>query len=86
VIGGAADHGVQVLLIQALAPVNVVLGLGEARGGEGQVLLIHVAEGDDVFLGEAVEVGFAAAPGAEEGDVELVAGRVGAEELRAGKD
>jgi hypothetical protein len=50
------------------------------------VFLVHVAERHDVFLGEAVEMGFAAAPGAEEGDVELVAGRVGAEEPGAGKD
>ena len=86
VVGGAADHGVDVLLVEALAPIHVLLGPGKLRRGEGQVLLVHVAEGDDVLVGQAVEVGFAAAPGADEGDVELVAGCVGAEEAGAGED
>ena len=53
---------------------------GETFRAKGQVLLVHVAQGDDVLAGDAVEMGFAAAPGAEQGDVELVAGGVGSEE------
>ena len=54
-IGGAADHRLDVLLVEALPPVHVLLGAGELLRRKGQVLLVHVAEGDDVFFGEAVE-------------------------------
>ena len=85
-IGGAADHRLDVLLVEALPPVHVLLGAGELLRPKGQVLLVDVAQGDDVFLGEAVEVGFAPAPGADEGDIQLVAGGVGAEEPGARED
>ena len=53
---------------------------GKLLRPKSQVLLVHVAQGDNVFFGDAVEVGFAPAPRADEGDVQLVAGGVGAEE------
>ena len=85
-IGGAADHRVDVFLVDALPPVHILLGSGKLLRPKGQVLLVHVADGDDIFFGDAVEVGFAPAPGAEQGYVELVAGCVGSEESRPGKD
>jgi len=49
VIGSAADDGVEVFLVEALAPVHVGRGVGEFRGGKGEVLLVHVAKGDEPF-------------------------------------
>ena len=62
------------------------LALGNFLRAEGQVLLVHVAQGDDVLAGDAAEMGFAPAPGADQGDVQLVAGRVGPEESGARQD
>ena len=51
VLGGADGHRVDVLLVEHLAPVGVGLGLGMPLGGLGQVVVIHVAQGDDVLAG-----------------------------------
>ena len=71
-----------------MAPVHVLFGVGNVQllRPEGQVLLVHVAEGDDVFAAQGAEVGLATAPGADQGDVEFVAGGVGAEEFHPGQD
>ena len=69
VIGGAADHRLNVLLVKAFAPVNVLLSVGKLLRAECQVLLVHVAQGDDILAGDTAEMGFAPAPGADEGDV-----------------
>ena len=85
-IGGAADHGVDIFLIEALPPVHVGLGVGKPLGPESQVFFVDVAEGHDVLAGDGAKVGFTASPGADQGDVELVAWRVGSEQGRVGED
>jgi hypothetical protein len=58
-----------------LPPVGVGLGAGEASARRlGEVELVDVAEGDDVLLLDGLVVREAAAPDADEGDVEFVAG------------
>ena len=57
VVGRADDHRVEVLLVEQLAPVDVGLGLGELLGGLGQVVVVDVAQGDDVLAADAVHVG-----------------------------
>src|ERR1043166_1049623 len=86
VIGRAAHDRFDVLLLQTLTPVHVVLRVRELLGGKGQMLLVHVAEGDDVLAGDAGEMDFAATPGADQGDVQLVAGGICAEKPDPGKD
>src|SRR5207253_3747058 len=51
-----------------------------------QVLFVHVAEGNDVLAGDGVEVGFAASPGANQCDVQLIARSIRAEEARSRQD
>ena len=82
----AADHRLDVLLVEELPPVHVLLGPGELLRPKSQVLFVHVAQGDNVLAGEAAEMGFAAAPRADEGNVELVTGGIGAEEFGARQD
>ncbi len=76
VVGSADDHGVQVFLLQALPPVDVGLGLGEMLQCIGEPLLIHVAKSDYVLVGQRIVMGQAAAPDADQRDVEFVAGGV----------
>ena len=86
VIQRAADNGVNIFLLQTLAPVRVALGLGKFLGGGGQVLLIDIAEGDHVFVGNPLEMIFRAVPGGDEGDVKLIARGLGAKEFKARQD
>ena len=71
---------------KALAPVHVLLGLGKFLGAESQMLLIDIANGDDVFAGERVEMSFGPAPGADQGDVQLVARRIRPKKFDARQD
>src|SRR5205085_1536495 len=47
------------------------------------MVVVDVAEGDDVFAGDGAEMGFASAPRADERNVEFVAGGIGAENFCA---
>lgn len=49
VVGGAADDGVEAGVIEAVAPVFVGFGMGKLGFGEGEVLGVYIAEGDDVL-------------------------------------
>ena len=60
--------------------------LREALGAEREVFFVDVTEGHDVLAADGPEVRFAASPGADQGDVQFVAGRVGPEQPRAGQD
>ena len=71
VVSRANDHRVQVLLLEAFPPVDVGLGLGEPLEGIGKPLLVHITKGDHVLFGQRVIVGLAAAPDADQRDVEL---------------
>ena len=74
VIGSADDDGVDLLVQLVEHPAEVVegLGLGTALGGRSQVVLIHVAERDDVLVqpGHRLVVVRPAAPHADQGDVQ----------------
>ena len=76
VIGRADDHGLDVLLIEHLAPVPVGLGLGEDLQRLLGAVVVDVAQRHDVLVPEHVVVRGSAAPYADEGDVQLVAGGV----------
>ena len=76
----AADHRVDVLLLKAFPPVHILLGVGELPRPEVQVVLVDVAEGHHVLGGHPAEMGLTSAPGADEGNVEFVAGGVRSEE------
>ncbi len=80
VIGGANDNGVDVLLVKALPPVDILLGLGKAFGTEGEVLLVDIAQSDHVFGADGTEVSFASPPGSNQSDVEFIGGGVGPEQ------
>ena len=59
---GRADHdGVEALVIDRLAPIDIGLGLGELLGCGGQVTLVDVAQGDDVLAADRAHVGAAGA-------------------------
>ncbi|OHE82536.1 MAG: hypothetical protein A2107_10350 [Verrucomicrobia bacterium GWF2_62_7] len=74
VVGGAADDGVEaerLVIVEQFPPVNVGFGFRKPLRAEREVAFIDVAEGDDVFSGERVVVRRAAAPDADDGDVEF---------------
>ncbi len=86
VIGRAADHRLNVFLVQTLAPIYVLLGPRELLRAKSQVLLVHVTQRDDVLRGHASEMRLTPAPRADESDVQFVAGGVGSEELGPWQD
>ena len=69
VIGRAADDCINVFLVEAFAPINVVLGTGENLGGFGESLFVDVAQGDHVFFSDGLKVRPAPASCANDGDV-----------------
>lgn len=83
--GRARQVGVQVLLFQAFAPIGVVFGGAETGGRLGDVVLIDVAEGDDILPRDGAEVGGCPSAGADQGDVELAVGRVFPETMPEGR-
>ena len=86
VIGGAANDSVEVFLVEAFSPINVVLCLRKFFGGESQVFLVDVAECSDIFTGYPAVMRLTASPGANEGEVKFVAGGIGPEQLSARKN
>ena len=78
VIGGADDHGIDLLvhLVEHDAKVLELRGLGILGELLGGVLLIHVAQRDDVVaqLGHLIHVAAPLAADADAGHVELVVG------------
>jgi hypothetical protein len=86
VVGGADDHGLDVLLVEHAAPVPVGFGLGEDLQGLFDALVVNVAERDHVFANQGVVVGRAAAPHAHQRHVQLVTGGVLTAERSAPED
>ena len=75
VVGRGDDDGVEVLLlVEHLAEVGVGLGLGKPLGHLAQVQRIDVAQGDDVFAGQVIDVVGALVGHADAGQVELFVG------------
>src|SRR5438874_4727911 len=85
-VRSAADHRLDILLLEALAPVRVLFGLRKFLRPERQVFLVHIAKCNDVLAGDASKMGFATAPRSDKSDVQLIAGSVRAEEPCSGKD
>ena len=75
-IGGADDDRVDlaVHLIKHLAEIFELLGLGESFEGLCRVAVVNVAQGDDVLVGHAIDVGGAATTDADCSDVQLLVG------------
>jgi hypothetical protein len=73
-------------LLEALSPVGVNFGAGEGFQGVGDAEFVDVAERDDVFGGETLVEGLAAAPDTNEGDIQLLAGCVLTEECPSGEN
>ena len=86
VIGGGAHHRVDVLLLEAFSPVRVGLGLREPPRGLRKGRRIDVAERHDVLAAHAVEIGAAPSPYPDDGDIELVVGRLGGRKKTGRKD
>ena len=70
------DHGVDVVAgVVELTEIHVFPRQGILGGGGVQVLLINVAECDDVLGANLGSVGRPASAGADDGDIELLVGR-----------
>jgi hypothetical protein len=75
VLGAANDDGVDVAgVIVEFSEIDVFAGFGMFLGGGIEVAFVHVTKGNDVFRGDFGEVAGAASAGADDGDVEFVAG------------
>jgi hypothetical protein len=73
VLAGADDNRVEVFgVIEDFAEVGEFFCVGMFSGGSVEVFGVDVAEGNDVFGGDAPEIGTAAATGGNDGDVEFV--------------
>jgi len=86
VIGGAANHGVDVFLLQALAPVDVVFRARELFGCLGEVLFVDVAQRNHILAFDGTEVSPSPAPRADQSDIQLVAGGTGTPQHTTGQD
>src|SRR5204862_6141421 len=49
VIGCGNNNGINVILIHELSEVIVGLRSGKSFGGSGEIVIVHIAESDDVF-------------------------------------
>ena len=70
-------HGVNALEVQHAPVVEELLRARVGLAGLVQEDLVHVAERDDVFMGDVVEVVAGLVGGADGGDVQLLIGRHG---------
>src|SRR5579883_1040352 len=80
VIRRAADHRVDILLLEALSPVHILLRFGKFIGGKTQVILVDITQGHHVFSRHAPKVRLASPPRSDQSDIEFVARSVGAEQ------
>ena len=85
-VGGADDHRLDVLLVEAAAPVPIGLGVREKLQRFLRAVVVDIAQRHHVLVPEHVVVRGAAAPYADEGDVQLVAGGVLAAQRAALQD
>ena len=86
VIGSGDDDGVDVLLLFEHYPeITVHFGLRVGLESVGGISRVHIAQGHDVLGGTVLEVLAAHAAHADAGDVEFVAGGVGAAQHMARK-
>ncbi len=72
----AAHNCIDILLLKAFAPIDIPLRIGEFAGAELKMLVVHVTQRHHVFSRQPAEVGLSASPGANQGDVQLVAGSI----------
>jgi hypothetical protein len=82
VVRGADDDGVDVLLLHQFAPVHVRLRLRKTLRAGREVFLVDVAQRHHVLAADCAKVRFAPAPRADQRDVQFVARRIRAEQLR----
>jgi hypothetical protein len=83
VIQRAADDGLNILLLKALAPVGITLRSGKFLRRRRQVLLIDIAEGYYVLARDPVEMLLRPVAGGDQGDVQFIARGLGSEQLNA---
>ena len=78
-VGRADHHGVDLagFLVDHLAIVGIGAGARKPRRGPVQVVLVHVAQGDDVLALDAVDVRRGPIGRADAGDVQLLVGGLG---------
>ncbi|MBA7676531.1 hypothetical protein ES703_84773 [subsurface metagenome] len=72
VVGRRADDGINVLLVEALAPVRVGFGPGEAPGCGGEGLVVYITQGDNVLALDVVRIRTTTPTDADDGDIELL--------------
>ncbi len=75
VIGRADDHGVDVLLIEQTAEVIVGFRRGIFFLHRGEIVIVNVAQRDDVFSADTLQVFSRAVCHADHADVQPVVGR-----------
>ena len=81
----AADHGIQVFLVQAFAPVTILLRLGKFLSRGGKRLGVDVTKSDDVLLFEHPKMRGSSSPAADECDIEPVSRTILHEQRTTGK-
>jgi hypothetical protein len=86
VIGRTADDCINAFLVEAFAPINVVLGPRENLGGLGEGLFVDIAQGYNVFIFDGPKVRPTPSSCANDGDVEFVARSLGPSQSTARKN
>ena len=74
VIGRRADDRVQIRPVKQPAEITVGPRPRKFFGGGAQVDIVHIAQRDDVFAGDAAQVGATAIGDTHNADVELFVG------------
>jgi hypothetical protein len=85
-VGGAADDGIDILLIQTFPPVHVVLGIGKGLRRFRQRSFINVAQRHDVFIVNGSKMSAASSADTDQGDIQFVAGSSGTHTSATGQD
>ena len=81
-----ANDRIYVLLLKALTPIEVMFGTGKLLGGYGNAIFVDIAQSHNIFRRNTLIVRPRPAVGAYQGNIELVARRIGPAEGAAGKN
>ena len=75
-VGCAANHSIQIFLIQTLAPINVMFCFGKFFSSITQMFFINITKGNNIFTFKPAIVRLCSTPGADQGNIKFIAGRI----------
>ena len=86
VVGNRHDNSVDVPLLEQFSEIAVFPRAGMLLGGRVEKIFVHVAQRDDILVGQILEVLGAFIANADEAEVEFLVERVGAQKSGRGEN